>query len=226
MRKIPIYIMGKKYLVPSELTVQRAMEYAGFRLIRGCGCRGGACGACAIIYRVPGSYKIKTALACITLVQEAMYILNIPYFPSQKASYDIDFLEPNEDTIFSLYPEIGRCVCCNTCTKMCPQNIPVMDVIACAMRGDLKQAAKLSLECVMCGLCASRCPGELSPHYIALLCRRIYGKYILPRYTHVINRIRQLENGEYNERMKELLQLNPGELKEEYGKAQGDKRIA
>ena len=43
---IPIYIMGKKYLVPSGLTIMKAMEYSGYRYVRGCGCRGGFCGAC------------------------------------------------------------------------------------------------------------------------------------------------------------------------------------
>ena len=38
---IPIYIMGKRYEVPDGLTIMKAMEYAGYILIRGCGCRGG-----------------------------------------------------------------------------------------------------------------------------------------------------------------------------------------
>ncbi|MDH4067880.1 MAG: hypothetical protein OEU97_02990, partial [Dehalococcoidia bacterium] len=38
---IPIYIMGKRYEVPEGLTIMKAMEYAGYILIRGCGCRGG-----------------------------------------------------------------------------------------------------------------------------------------------------------------------------------------
>jgi len=36
---VPIFIMGKRYDVPSSLTIQKAMEYAGYQLIRGCGCR-------------------------------------------------------------------------------------------------------------------------------------------------------------------------------------------
>ena len=52
---VPIFIMGKRYMVPSTLTIQKAFEYAGYQLIRGCGCRGGICGACATVYRTPGS---------------------------------------------------------------------------------------------------------------------------------------------------------------------------
>ena len=44
---VNVYFFGKKYSVPSELTIMTAMEYAGYTLKRGCGCRHGFCGACA-----------------------------------------------------------------------------------------------------------------------------------------------------------------------------------
>ena len=44
---VHVYLMGKMYEVPSNLTIMKAMEYAGYQLIRGCGCRNGFCGACA-----------------------------------------------------------------------------------------------------------------------------------------------------------------------------------
>ena len=69
---VPIFIMGKRYEVPPSLTIQKAMEYAGYQLIRGCGCRGGICGACGTVYRFPGSYKIEVGLACQTIVQPNM----------------------------------------------------------------------------------------------------------------------------------------------------------
>ena len=55
---IPIYIMGKRYEVPESLTIMKAIEYAGYKLIRGCGCRGGFCGACATVYRVEGDPRL------------------------------------------------------------------------------------------------------------------------------------------------------------------------
>ena len=36
---VNIFLMGKKYEVPSNLTIMGAMEYAGYQLKRGCGCR-------------------------------------------------------------------------------------------------------------------------------------------------------------------------------------------
>jgi formate hydrogenlyase subunit 6/NADH:ubiquinone oxidoreductase subunit I len=222
---VEILIMGKKYQVPSGLTVQKAFEYAGFQIIRGCGCRGGVCGACAILYRTPEDFKIRTALACFTLVQEGMMILNLPYFPSQKAIYDLEKLTATDGTLLKVYPEMARCLGCNTCTKMCPQNVPVMEVVAAALRGDIERAAKLSVECVMCGLCAARCPGELLPHYIALLTRRLHGRYMIPPYRHVMNRLRQLESGEYDRDIDKLMELTIEQLREEYKKAQADKRV-
>ena len=61
---ITVYLMGKPYSVPSNLTLMDAMEYAGYKHVRGCGCRAGFCGACATIYRIKGDTEIKFCLAC------------------------------------------------------------------------------------------------------------------------------------------------------------------
>lgn len=44
MNEVTVFIMGKGYRVPAGLTIMKAMEYAGYRLTRGCGCRGGTAG--------------------------------------------------------------------------------------------------------------------------------------------------------------------------------------
>ena len=46
---ITVYLYGKKYTVPSSLTIMEAFEYSGYQLVRGCGCRNGFCGACATV---------------------------------------------------------------------------------------------------------------------------------------------------------------------------------
>ena len=56
---VNVYFFGKKYSVPAELTIMTAMEYAGYTLKRGCGCRHGFCGACATIYRIKGLPLLK-----------------------------------------------------------------------------------------------------------------------------------------------------------------------
>ncbi|MDZ7261314.1 MAG: 4Fe-4S dicluster domain-containing protein [candidate division KSB1 bacterium] len=213
---IPIFIMGKRYLVPSSLTIQKAMEYAGYQLIRGCGCRGGICGACATVYRMPDSYKIGIGLACQTVVQPNMYLTQIPFFPVNRAVYDLEKLKPTGESIHKLYPEIFRCVACNTCTKSCPMDVQVMDYISAAIRGDIKQAAELSFDCIQCGLCTARCPGELPQYHIGQLARRLNGKYITPRAEHLRIRVQQIEEGRYESMLQELMKADKAELKRRY----------
>ena len=126
---ITISIMGKAYEVPADATIMGAIEYAGHQIIRGAGCREGYCGACATIYRLPGDYKIRTGLACMTLVEEGMTLAQIPHVPAQKAIYDIEELKPNVSAIEQMYPSVFRCVACNTCTRSCPQGLLVMDYL-------------------------------------------------------------------------------------------------
>ena len=40
---VNIFLFGKKYEVPENLTIMTAMEYAGYQLVRGCGCLGCSC---------------------------------------------------------------------------------------------------------------------------------------------------------------------------------------
>ena len=83
--RVTIFVGGKRYEVPYDLTIMDAMEHAGFRLIRGSGCRQGMCGACATLYRLRDDYRLHTALACQELVQDGMrldQIQNDPEIPS------------------------------------------------------------------------------------------------------------------------------------------------
>lgn len=43
---VNVFLFGKKYSVPSNLTIMGAMEYSGYQLIRGCGCRNGFACVC------------------------------------------------------------------------------------------------------------------------------------------------------------------------------------
>ena len=72
---VNVYFYGKHYSVPGDLTIMTAMEYAGYTLTRGCGCRHGFCGACATIYRIKGDTTLRTCLACQTKVEEGMYVV-------------------------------------------------------------------------------------------------------------------------------------------------------
>ncbi len=204
-KMISIYIIGKKYLVPSGLTIMKAMEYAGYRYIRGCGCRGGFCGACGTVFRHRDDFKLQSGLACQTVVEENMYLVQIPFFPANKTEYQLDEVGPTGSTLLRSYPELARCVSCNTCTKVCPQDIEVMDYMQAALRGDIVAAADLSFDCLMCGLCAARCPAEIVQYNIAILCRRLYGKYIAPKAEHLRVRVGEISDGKFDGELMKLM---------------------
>jgi formate hydrogenlyase subunit 6/NADH:ubiquinone oxidoreductase subunit I len=216
--EVHISIMGREYSVPAGLTILKAMEYVGYRMLRGVGCRGGFCGACATIYRTKGDYKLRMALACQETVREGMYISQIPSSPAEKPAYNIDELRPSVNTLMRYYPEIAKCVSCNTCTKACPQNIEVMNYVQAALRGDFEEVADLSFDCIMCGLCALRCPTELIPYNIATLARRLHSKYIVPKAKHLDQRVEEIDLGKFDSEILKLMEKNLVDLRKMYEK--------
>lgn len=203
--KVNVYFFGKKYEVPASLTIMKAMEYAGYRLVRGCGCRNGFCGACATIYRIKGKQELKTCLACQQQVEEGMYVATLPFFPLVKQVYDIEKIKPTEQIMMQLYPEIYSCIGCNACTKACPQSLKTMQYIAYAQRGEYEKCAEESFDCVMCGICSSRCPAGISHPQVAILARRLYGKYIAPESKHLIERVAEINDGKFADAMKDIM---------------------
>ena len=198
---VNVYFFGKKYSVPADLTIMTAMEYAGYTLKRGCGCRHGFCGACATIYRIKGVNELKTCLACQTQVQEGMYVASIPFFPTDKRTYDINEIKPNQQIMMELYPEIYSCIGCNACTKACTQNLNVMQYIAYAQRGELEKCAEESFDCVSCGCC----------------------KYIEPESKHLTKRVEEIHEGAYDELIEQIMQKPITEMQELYNNREIEK---
>jgi formate hydrogenlyase subunit 6/NADH:ubiquinone oxidoreductase subunit I len=213
---VSVYIMGKKFSVPAESTIMSALEYSGYQLKRGVGCREGFCGACATVYRLPGDYKLRTGLACQTVVEEGMLIAQIPFVPAGKPIYDLDKTEPTIVVFKHLYPEIFRCVGCNTCTKACPQDIIVMDYINAVERGDIAKAAEISFDCIRCGLCALRCPAEIGQFNVGILAQRLYGKYLAPRTGKLKKRVEEIKSGAFDKSMEEMKKMDKAKLKKIY----------
>ena len=213
---VNVYFFGKKYQVPESLTIMKAMEYAGYKLIRGCGCRNGFCGACATLYRIKGKTELKTCLACQQQVEEGMYVATLPFFPLVKQVYDIQKVKPTEQIMMQLYPEIYSCIGCNACTKACPQSLKTMQYIAYAQRGEYDKCAEESFDCVMCGICSSRCPAGISHPQVAILARRLYGKYIAPECEHLIERVKEINEGKHDDSMAEIMNKSLEEQKALY----------
>lgn len=213
---IDIFIFSQRYEVPEELTILKAFEWAGFQLTHGVGCRGGFCGACGTVYRLQADYRLHYALACQTVVQPGMILAQIPFFPAQHPAYDLNTLLAESKTLLDIYPESLSCFGCNTCTKSCPQEIDVLGYVSAALRGDLEKLADASFDCIMCGLCVARCPAEIVPPNIALLGRRLYGKYLAPPATHLHKRVQEIENGVYQAEISKLKSLPLVDLKQRY----------
>ena len=220
---VNIYLFGKKYSVPSNLTIMSAMEYAGYQLKRGCGCRNGFCGACATVYRIEGDRELKACLACQTKVEDGMYIATLPFFPLIKEPYDIEKVSPSQAVMMQLYPEIYACVGCNACTNACTPGLNVMQYIAYAQRGDFEKCAEESFDCVMCGVCSSRCPAGISHPQVGLLARRINGKYLAPESKHLTNRVQEIKDGTFEELLQNLMQKPIEEMKELYNNREIEK---
>jgi len=213
---VRFFLMGKPHDVPKGLTIQKAMEHAGFRLLRGCGCRGGFCGACGTVYRTAGDYRLKVGLACQTVVEDQMYLALIPFFPAVKATYRVEDLPATAESLIGLYPEILRCLGCNTCRKVCPQEIEVMRYIAAAQRGDIAKVADLSFDCLMCGLCASRCPAEIVQYNVAILARRLYSRHLARPAAHLAARVREIEAGACEADLDEMVAAHEADLRRLY----------
>ncbi len=216
VRMIDIYVTGRHYQVPEGLTILTALEYSGYRMIRGCGCRAGFCGACATVYNFKNDPQLRFDLACQKTVEPDMHLVQIPFFPAAKALYNLEEIEVTGEQILALYPDLVKCFGCNTCTKTCPQELEVMEFISDALRGGIPEVANKSFDCVMCGLCAARCPQGIVPYNMALLCRRLYGRYLAPPSKHLEDRIAEIEESKFDAELEKIKEMDRSELRRLY----------
>lgn len=213
---ISVYVMGKEYQVVEGMTILKALEYVGYRMIRGCGCRGGFCGACGTLYRLAGDYRIYAGLACQTQVEDGMTLTQIPFFPATPVDFRLEEVEDPVSYLEERFPRLKSCLGCNSCTRICPQELDVRRYIHLARQGKLAQAAALSFDCIQCGLCASRCPGEIVPHQVGTAVRRLYSRFLLEKLDYVERRCQEVESGVFQEEIGDLLTAGMEEIKARY----------
>ena len=91
-----------------------------------------------------------------------------------------------------------------------------MQYIAYAQRGDFEKCAEESFDCVMCGVCSSRCPAGISHPQVAMLARRINGKYLAPGCGHLDTRVQEIKDGTFKELIEALMAKPIDEMKELY----------
>ena len=68
----------------------------------------------------------------------------------------------------------------------------------------------------MCGVCSSRCPAGISHPQVAMLARRLNGKYLAPMSQHLEDRVQEIKNGDFTELIEALMGKPVEELKELY----------
>jgi hypothetical protein len=68
----------------------------------------------------------------------------------------------------------------------------------------------------MCGLCTSRCPAEICQYNVAILGRRLYGKYVAPKAEHLAAMVKEIESAKYDPMLKQLMDTDEETLKKLY----------
>ena len=134
----------------------------------------------------------------------------------KKTIYNLEELIPSGEQVRHLYSDLVKCQGCNTCTMSCPQDLKVMEYISYALYGKIAEVADKSFDCVMCSLCADRCPAGLAPYHIALLCRRLYGRYLLLRSRGLATRVAEIQEGKFDAELLELKEMEESELRRRY----------
>ena len=112
-----------------------------------------------------------------------------------------------------MYPESARCVNCNACNRVCPQDIDVRSSIWYAVFGDFQKVADLTMSCNMCGLCVTRCVADMPPNLVGLYARRTYGALYAPTAEELARRVSDIGDGAYRDELDQLLSVDSAELK-------------
>ncbi len=211
---VTVEIEGKPHRVPAGITLIKALWYSGQEVIRGVGCLGGFCGACATYYRTKDDPKVKTCLACSFAVEDGMSFSFMPAFPARKATYDLAKLTDPKQDLFTLYPEAPLCRNCNACTEACPQSIDVREGVWKAVFGDFKAVSEMFMDCVMCGMCAPVCIADIAPNLVALYASRAQGVHFTDKPEGLDKRIQAIEQGRYQADWARVLNMNDEELQQ------------
>jgi succinate dehydrogenase/fumarate reductase-like Fe-S protein len=212
LEKVLIVFLGQSYRVPALSTVLQALEGVGYRFIHGVGCRGGLCGACAFVGRVEGQDESKPGLACQSIVEDGLHVMMVSSWPVRRATHTLAGKGAQYQTVREAYPELLRCMGCNTCTRTCPQDLPVMDMMSEAFRNEFRRICQDSFDCILCGMCGARCPADIAPFNIFLYVRRLSGLYLTPPSRNAARRVEELDADKFEPELDHLMKANKDEM--------------
>ena len=78
-QKVRFTVLNQPVEVPEGMTLLNAMQVAGYDYLKGCGCRMGDCGECAVYYRKPGSAVTLRDFSCEMRVSEGLEVMEVPF---------------------------------------------------------------------------------------------------------------------------------------------------
>ena len=105
-------------------------------------------------------------------------------------------------------------------------DVQVMDYISAMKRGDIAEASRISFDCIQCGLCASRCYGELPQYHIAQLARRVNGAYLTPKAEHLKTMVANIQAGRFKDGLENLKGQDTDNLKKVYQEREMEPAVA
>ena len=98
-----------------------------------------------------------------------------------------------------------------------------MNYVSATIMGDWERVKELSMDCIMCGMCAARCPAELAPFNIAMLVRRMVGRKAHKTPATVAQRLQDIQSGVYSEELVRLKTLSKEDLIDRFKEFQATK---
>ena len=78
-KSVTFSLLDRTVTVPAGMTLLNAMQVAGYDYLKGCGCRMGDCGECAVYYRLPGTVTTLRDFSCEMRVTEGMEVMEVPF---------------------------------------------------------------------------------------------------------------------------------------------------
>jgi hypothetical protein len=209
-KMITIELEGRKIKVPEGLTVIEALWDTGHDVKRGVGCLSGLCGACTVAYLEKEGKKVKFGLGCQKIVEEGLNVIMMPYFPSRVARYLLEAMANPLGELGDIYAELYTCNDCKAC-NICPEWINVAGVMKAAKDADYETATDHITDCIMCGLCASRCPKGIAPQHVALFIQRALAKE-RPFPPNLHKRLEEIASCTYEDEWRSIAAMGSDEL--------------
>ncbi|MCB1789668.1 MAG: (2Fe-2S)-binding protein [Gammaproteobacteria bacterium] len=197
-KRVNLTINGKPITAPASLSVIQALWHAGYPRVKSIGCLQGVCGSCRVMVRRADSHEVTMELGCQLLVAEGMHVSFLVFPNPTHHTYELTGISNSWEVqarFHQIFPEADHCRHCGGCDVSCPKGIEVERGVELAAKGRFSEAGDLFIECVMCDLCMTACPENISPNHVGLFARRVTA-YFHIRPSNLINRLETLRKGD------------------------------